>query len=137
MTEKFRIVTMLSATAITMTPQSLIVGKSFCMTHSIGQVWIWKNRRNYVSIVIIFIRCLLRFFYNVPHQTTQHLNLIDRFRDNKNFFDTLPTRNNYSKLKQNFYIFWLFISSQQKIVDRLYFLMSQFNVLSVPFLLVA
>ena len=37
MTKKFRIVTMLSATSITMTPQSFIVGKSFIMVHSIIQ----------------------------------------------------------------------------------------------------
>ena len=53
----------------------------------------------------MIIRCLLRFFYNVPHQTTQNLNLMDRFRGNEKFFDTLPTRNNYTKLKQNFSVF--------------------------------
>ena len=52
---------MLSATAITMTPQSLIVGKSFCMTHSIGQVWIWRNRRNYVFLVLTFLNYINHF----------------------------------------------------------------------------
>ena len=31
-------------------------------------------------------RYLLRFFYNFPHQTTQYLKLMDRFRGNKKFF---------------------------------------------------
>ena len=33
-----------------------------------------------------YSRCLLRFVYSVSHQTTQYLNLMDRFRGNKIFF---------------------------------------------------
>ena len=53
---------------------------------------------------VISSRCHLRFFFNLGHQTTQYLNLKNRFSGNKNFFETLPTRNNLS----SFCLFCLF-----------------------------
>ena len=50
-------------------------------------------------------RCHLRFFFNLAHQTTKYLSLMDSFRGKKKFFETVPTRNNFWKFLQKTYSF--------------------------------
>ena len=48
---------------------------------------------------------LFKIFSNLAHQTTQYLNLMDSFRGDKKFFETLPTRNNFLWFLQKTYSF--------------------------------
>ena len=46
-----------------------------------------------------------KIFFNFGHQTTQYLNLMDSFRGDKIFFETLQSRNNFLKVLQKTYSF--------------------------------